>query len=119
MLGGESRPSTGYTFLRIQRYCKSLAQSVVAGEDVPEKISARRYDLLDKIFLRFMQQYPERCPEVYLRMFTGVPPDNLVRFLTERSSVKDDLRLVLSMPKARFFEVAVRMMLSSRRSNAK
>ena len=50
MLGGESRPSTGYTFLRIQRYCRALAESVVAGREPPERIGPARYKLLDKVF---------------------------------------------------------------------
>ena len=119
MLGGESRPSTGYTFLRIQRYCKSLARSVAAGEEAAKRISPRRYDLLDKIFLRFMQQYPERCPEVYARMFGGVHPDTLVRFLTEKSSLPDDLKLVLSMPKAPFLKTVARMVYSFYSSNTR
>lgn len=108
MLGGESRPSTGYTFLRIQRYCRTLAESVTSGATVPVQADSRRYDLLDGIFLRFMRRYPARCPAVYHRMFSRVPPDVLVRFLTEKSSLVDDLRLVMAMPKAPFIGLAFR-----------
>ena len=108
MLGGESRPSTGYTFLRIQRYCRRLAESVTSGVEVPEQVDSRRYDLLDGIFLRFMLRHPERCPKIYRRMFSRVPPEALVRFLTERSSPTDELRLVMAMPKAPFIGIALR-----------
>jgi lycopene beta-cyclase len=108
MLGGESRPSTGYTFLRIQRYCRRLAESVTSGGEVPERVDPRRYDLLDGIFLRFMLRYPERCPGVYRRMFSRVPTDALVRFLTEKSSPADELRLLMAMPKLPFISIALR-----------
>ena len=108
MLGGESRPSTGYTFLRIQRYCRTLAESVTSGATIPRWADSRRYDLLDGIFLRFMRRYPGRCPAVYHRMFSRVPPKVLVRFLTEKSSPVDDLRLVMAMPKAPFIGLAFR-----------
>lgn len=108
MLGGESRPSTGYTFLRIQRYCRRLAESVTAGAVAPDRVDPRRYDLLDGIFLRFMRRYPGRCPSVYHRMFSRVPPDALVRFLTEKSTPADELRLVMAMPKIPFISLAVR-----------
>ncbi len=108
MLGGESRPSTGYTFLRIQRYCRGLAESVTSGGEVPEHVDSRRYDLLDGIFLRFMLRHPERCPGVYHRMFSRVPPDMLVRFLTEKSSPADELRLLMAMPKIPFISIALR-----------
>lgn len=109
MLGGESRPSTGYTFLRIQRYCKVLAESTVAGREAPKQTGPARYKLLDKVFLRFMRGHPERCPEVYSRMFRGLSPDTLVRFLTEKSTPVDDLRLVMAMPKMPFLKIALRM----------
>lgn len=118
MLGGESRPSTGYTFLRIQRYCRSLAESIVAGREPPHKVGPARYELLDKIFLRFMKEHPNKCPEVYLQMFAGLRPDTLVRFLTEKSTPTDELRLILAMPKIPFLKIATRMLmygLSSRK----
>lgn len=113
MLGGESRPSTGYTFLRIQRYCRRLAESVTAEAAPPEKVDARRYDLLDGVFLRFMREYPERCPAVYRRMFSRVPSDVLVRFLTEKSSLADELELVMAMPKIPFLSLAARRALEA------
>lgn len=108
MLGGESRPSTGYTFLRIQRYCRRLAESVTSGVQISERTDSRRYDLLDGVFLSFMLDYPERCPAVYHRMFSSVPSDSLVRFLTEKSSPFDELKLVMAMPKAPFIGLAFR-----------
>jgi len=114
MLGGETRPSTGYTFLRIQRYCRSLARSIAVGSTVPEHSEPRRLGLLDGIFLRFMREHPERCPEVYHRMFAGVAPGPLVRFLTEKSTPADELRLVMALPKTPFLRVAARMLLDAR-----
>ncbi|MGB3683728.1 MAG: lycopene cyclase family protein [Rubrobacteraceae bacterium] len=117
MLGGESRPSTGYTFLRIQRYCRKLAHGVTSGGGIPDKADSSRYDLLDGIFLRFMRRYPERCPAVYHRMFSRVPTDVLVRFLAEKSSPADDLRLVMAMPKAPFIGLALRRAFETRLSS--
>ena len=114
MLGGETRPSTGYTFLRIQRYCKNLAESLVRDENVPHDIHPGRLNLLDGIFLRYMLEHPEELPEIYRRMFAGLPPEPLIRFLTERSSPADELRLVAALPKTPFIKIAGRMLLDSR-----
>jgi lycopene beta-cyclase len=108
MVGGETRPSTGYTFLRIQRYCDRLAESLVRGGGPPERGEARRYDVLDGLFLRLMRESPESCPELYLRMFERVPPDSMVRFLTERSSPLDEARLIRALPKMPFLSLAGR-----------
>ncbi len=106
MLGGQTRPSTGYTFLRIQRYCRALARSLTERGASPLRIESRRFDILDQVFLRFMMRYPERCPSVYARMFGRVPPEPLVRFLTEKSTLTDELSLVMALPKIPFLRVA-------------
>lgn len=111
MLGGETRPSTGYTFLRIQRYCQALAEALAGGGEPPHRAGPRRFEALDAVFLRFMRRHPERCPDIYATMFGRVPPDALVRFLTERSTVMEDLRLVLTLPKAPFLKIAGGMVL--------
>lgn len=111
MLGGETRPSTGYTFLRIQRYCRALAAAVVRGQDPPEGTGPKRLRLLDGLFLRFLRERPADCPPLYLRMFAGVPPDSLVRFLTERSTPLDEARLIGALPKVPFLKVAARTLL--------
>lgn len=111
MLGGETRPSTGYTFLRIQRYCRALAETLAGGGEPPHRVDSRRFETLDAIFLRFMRRHPERCPDIYARMFGRVPPDALVRFLTERSTPMEDLRLILALPKTPFLKIAGGMLL--------
>jgi lycopene beta-cyclase len=111
MLGGETRPSTGYTFLRIQRHCRALAAAIVSGTDPPERNHPRRLDLLDSLFLRFVRERPGECPEVYRRMFAGVPPDSLVRFLTEKSTPLDEARLIRALPKTPFLKLAARTLL--------
>ncbi len=111
MLGGETRPSTGYTFLRIQRYCRALAAAVASGVEPPKSHYPCRLDLLDSLFLRFVRERPEECPEVYRRMFAGVPPDHLVRFLTEKSTPLDEARLIRALPKAPFLKLAARALL--------
>ena len=111
MLGGETRPSTGYTFVRIQRHCRALAAAIVSGGEPPERIHLRRLDLLDSLFLRFLRERPGECPEVYRRMFAGVPPDALVRFLTERSTPLDEARIIRALPKSPFLKLAARTLL--------
>jgi lycopene beta-cyclase len=111
MLGGETRPSTGYTFLRIQRYCRELARAIAAGSEPPARVHPRRLDLFDGIFLRFMRERPGECPEVYRKMFAGVPPDALVRFLTERSTPLDEARLIRALPKKPFLVLAAGALL--------
>lgn len=119
MLGGETRPSTGYTFLRIQRYCRALAEALTTEEIPPERTESRRFEALDRVFLRFMRRHPEQCPGIYGRMFARVPPDALVHFLTETSSPSEELRLILALPKTPFLKIAGGMLLEAGASVSK
>ena len=105
-LGGETRPSTGYTFLRVQRYCRALAASLTGAEVDPERVHPWRYGPLDRVFLRLLRERPEGCPGIYARMFAGTPPGALVRFLTEGSTPLDDARLIGALPKLPFLRLA-------------
>ncbi len=113
MLGGETRPSTGYTFLRIQRYCRALAAAVAHGRTPPEQTGPTRLRLLDGLFLRFLRERPADCPPLYPRMFAGVPPDSLVRFLTEKSTPLDEARLIQALPKTPFLKLAAKTLLEA------
>lgn len=106
--GGAVRPSTGYAFLRMHRAARAVAEGRLAPED------PLRRRVLDRVFLRFLVDRPAEVPGVFLRMAERVPAPALVRFLTERSSVVDELRLVLALPKRPFLGAAVRCLLDAR-----
>lgn len=108
MLGGATRPSTGYTFLGIQRSCRRLVDTLLGdGMDVAEPACS----LLDSIFLRFLSDRPDLAPRVFRLLFERVQIESLVRFLTERSGVGDHLRLILALPKLPFLVTAWKVMI--------
>jgi lycopene beta-cyclase len=106
MRAGIARASTGYAFTRIQLAARDAAAAVAAGAPLPVPRDGRRLRALDAIFLRFLRDQPHRAPEVFLRMFSALPGPLTVRFLTERSSALDELRLILVLPKRPFLLAA-------------
>lgn len=108
-LAGATRPSTGYAFLRIQRECRAVAASFALGTTQRQGLGDKRRRILDVIFLRFMTEQPRALPALYLRMFERVPHDSLIRFMTECSSVGDEIRLILALPKRPFIRIVLRM----------
>lgn len=108
MLGGGTRASTGYTFLRIQRSCRLIVSALVQQTAAPTRIDGKRFALLDSVFLRLMIDRPDRAPGVFLRMFAGTPAESLVRFLSEKSTPLDELRIIAALPKRLFLAAAAR-----------
>ncbi len=113
LAGGAARPSSGYAFLRIQRQARRLAGRIASGEG-PAPGEARRslgppkYRFFDAIFLRTLADRPELAPEIFRRMFERAEPSALVRFLSERSTAIDDLKIIRALPKGPFLAAAAR-----------
>ena len=114
--GGAARPSTGYAFLAIQRSAAVLAErleSWAAEPDTdppgPMRYYSARSAWLDRVFLSHLVRFPERAPELFLRMFERVPPDALARFLFDGGSLADDLRVMSALPVAPLVGEAFRL----------
>ena len=110
-LGGATRPSTGYTFLRIQRSSDETALRLLGDSPDDGRIHTSRTSILDRVFLRFLADHPERAPLVFARMFSRVPAESLVRFLSDRSGPIDIARLILALPKRWFLGSALLVVL--------
>ncbi len=101
LAGGLARPATGYAFLAIQRHSRALAKRLVEQEaPAPPPPRAARTLFLDRVFLSHLARDPAGAPGLFVRMFERAPPDVLARFLSEESSVADDLRLMAALPPA-------------------
>ena len=113
--GGRVKPSSGYAFLRIQRQSQALATALACGMPFPTRFEASWYDSLDRIFLRALKRSPARVPTYFLQLFRHLPPDTLVRFLSETASPGEVLQVMLALPKLDFLQAAILPPLSPRK----
>jgi lycopene beta-cyclase len=96
--GGMTRLSTGYTFLNIQEHSKYLRQNIEnIGQAKIFEID-KKYQFLDKIFLKVLEKHPEKMPEIFFKMFKG-SPKTVIKFLSNKSNFLEDLLIILKMPK--------------------
>lgn len=109
LAGGAARPSSGYAFVRIQRQTQRLADLVASGrlDDEPEPLSRPKHRFLDAVFLRVLRDRPVEAPALFRRLFARAAPDAVVRFLTEASSIADDMSVIAALPKWPFVATAL------------
>jgi lycopene beta-cyclase len=98
---GTTRPSSGYGFARSNRHSRAIARHLVTGTPVPELRDRPRTRFLDAVFLRFLRDRPECAAEAFRRLL-ALPGPLVVRFMGERSTVADDLRIILALQKGPF-----------------
>ncbi|MBM3963172.1 MAG: hypothetical protein FJ306_14925 [Planctomycetes bacterium] len=106
---GMVKASTGYSFEAVQRWSATVADDLVAGRGVVRRAArSTRATCMDRMFLAFMRRRPERMPELLLRLFERVPPDAMVRFLSDRANARDVAAVIMAMPALSMLVEAVR-----------
>jgi len=96
--GGMTRLSTGYTFLNIQEHSKYIRENIDKIESVKTFAIGKKYRFLDDIFLKVLEKYPKKMPNIFLKMFIG-SSNTVIKFLSNKSNIFEDLLIILKMPK--------------------
>lgn len=106
---GRLKPSTGYALTRILDEAAAIVRSLEQyGHPFLTPGDSFFYRLLDGVLLELWEQEPHRIPGVFAALFGRNPPDRVLRFLDERASFSDLVRLVASLPAAPFLRAAAR-----------
>ena len=107
LTAGAARPATGYAFQRIQRWalaCKqSLQKNGLPVGHQPDSFVIRQ---MDAIFLNVLRHHPKLGPELFMRLFSKVSSEKLIRFLSDQGRVSDYLAVILSLPPGPFIKSA-------------
>lgn len=112
VMAGSARPSTGYSFQRIQLWAHECAFSLVRHRrPTPHRPDPLPLRLMDQIFLEGLRADPIRGGAIFFSLFSNANTARVVRFLSGRSGVVDSLAVVLAMPFAPFLKAAFLMML--------
>ncbi len=105
--GGMTRLSTGYTFLNIQEHSKYIRENIEnISNTKPFKIR-NKYKFLDGIFLRVLEKYPEKMPNIFFNMFSA-SSNTVIKFLSNKSNLLEDLLIILKMPKLIFLKSLIK-----------
>jgi lycopene beta-cyclase len=101
--GGMTRLSTGYTFLNIQEHSKYIRMNIENIKNVKKYEIEKKYQFLDRIFLRVLEKYPEKIPSIFFKMFKN-SSNTIIKFLSNKSNFWEDLLIVSKMPKWTFIK---------------
>ncbi len=101
--GGMTRLSTGYTFLNIQEHSKYIVKNIDQIEKIKIFNLGKKYQFLDKVFLRVLEKYPEKMPKIFFNMFK-TSSNTVIKFLSNKSNFFEDLNIVSKMPKLIFLK---------------
>lgn len=108
--GGYTKPSTGYTFQRTQRYLQELVLTMtVTGQPVRQKswFKQRFKGLLDSVLLNVLQYHRHPADDIFTRLYERNPPSQIFKFLDEDTTLPEDLRIMSTVPLGPFIRGTV------------
>lgn len=96
--GGCAKPSTGYTFRRIQRQAQRITQQLLkTGQPIYFTATLDHYHWIDSVMLRVLATGRQNGAKFYCDLFERNPVQRVLEFLNEESSLSQDLALMLSI----------------------
>ena len=106
------RSSSGYAFTHIQQEADALA---AAYPNLPTPGAGTLFlRMMDAIFLKAVEQHPERLPDYMGRLFQNVKPERLIRFMESCPNWLDRLAVVTALPLWPFLVAATSIRLPPR-----
>ena len=98
-----TRLSTGYTFLNIQEHSKYIVKNIdnIVGAKIFNL--GKKYQFLDKVFLRVLKKHPEKMPKIFFNMFK-TSSNTIIKFLSNKSNIVEDINIISKMPKLIFLK---------------
>ena len=98
---GMIRPSSGYSMRRIASWILNI--NIVKLNEANHKYYQYKQDKflnwLDSIFLKVIYFYPDQGPYLFMQLFSRVNMPSLIRFLSDKPSILDLIKVLWSMPK--------------------
>ena len=113
---GATRSSTGYTFMNIQRHTDFIANQLkkIPTENPLKTIRWRVLRKMDHILLKIIFNHPRISKVIMFNLFKKNDSNSVIRFLSDKPTTIDILKIILNMPKLIFINYAIRSVFSKK-----
>ncbi|MEQ1676719.1 MAG: lycopene cyclase family protein [Chitinophagaceae bacterium] len=106
--GGQTKASSGYTFQFIQKQSEQIVQQLIAGKPLSKlRTTPGRFRFYDNTLLHIL--YHNKLPGdmIFTRLFQKNKPQQVLRFLDNETSLKDELKIISTLPIWPFLKAAI------------
>ena len=105
-IGGHTKASTGFTFLRIQKAAREIVKNLVDNKfplPSPSFIS-KRFRLYDSILLNVLANETYPAKDIFTELFQKNGSVRVFRFLDEETSLLEEIKIMNLSPKKQFIK---------------
>lgn len=111
--GGWTKASTGFTFKFIERKAEALVSFLSAQSDMRLFEQRNRFWWYDLLFLDVLAHHNHRGSFLFSRMFQRNNPKTILRFLDEKTTFAEEVRIMRSFPVGLFVWQLLRRLVRS------
>jgi lycopene beta-cyclase len=104
--GGQTKPSSGYTFRFIQKHSAAIVQQLIKRQSPVSSTGPGRFRFYDSTLLNILQHNKLPGHEIFTTLFKKNKPQHVLRFLDNESSLMDELKIISSLPTLPFLKAA-------------
>ena len=109
---GATKASTGYTFSNIQRHVQELTHSLIqTGVPTAWPGSHKRFRFYDRLLLNVIEQEGQLGAKIFTHMFARNSMHKVLRFLSEKTQLREEVLILLRLPWAPFLRALWRVYL--------
>ena len=107
---GHVKPSTGYAFRSMAIDAQKIADQIKSGIDTitPSDYQRRknRFAFYDRLLLHILSRTPHIGKPIFERLFDSIKATNILKFLDERTSIQDEIKIFYSLQWKPFLNAA-------------
>lgn len=102
--GGYTKPSTGYTFKRIQENTAKIVHQLKTGTRPRNEDNYTRFHLYDSTLLNVMENNLYPADKIFTKLFKGNRPSDVFAFLDEDTTFPKEVKIMIQMPSIPFIK---------------
>ncbi len=106
-LGAAIKSSTGYAFQFIQQQCKSIVAQLEKGSAIKTNVHNTRHRFYDAVLLHILYFHKMEGAEIFKRIFAKNEAATVFKFLSNTSSLWEDIQIMRSLPTRIFLPAAI------------
>ena len=110
-LGAAIKASTGYAFQFIQLQCKNIVAQLEKGQPIQTHVHTSRHQFYDAVLLYVLYYHKMEGAEIFKRIFAKNNAATVFKFLSNTSSIFEDIQIMRSLPTHIFLPAAIRVLL--------
>ena len=95
--GGRLKPSTGYSFVRSLNHAKQITNHLIEKKS-KKSINNKRFAYYDKLLLQILKYSSHRGKDIFTQLFTKNKVETVLRFLDEKTTLKEEFTIFTSLP---------------------